>query len=193
MSETSQRLWLSLVPKPVQRSLLSHGWERRRLSPLVRHDWPRRFLHIQRPRNIWKRLLWKIYALIIVLPLVSVTGNWKWKLLSCVQLVATPWTVQSMEFCRQDARVGSHSLLQGVFPTQGLDPGLHHCRRILYQLSHHGSPSVTQAHIILWISVCKVKQLVYWNKWYNFFRFYWGKWQCKKQCKITYILVCSNF
>ena len=36
--------------------------------------------------------------------------------------------------------VGSLSLLQGVFPTQGLNPGLLHCRRILYQLSHKGSP-----------------------------------------------------
>ena len=36
--------------------------------------------------------------------------------------------------------VGSLSLLQGVFPTQGLNPGLPHCRRILYQLSHKGSP-----------------------------------------------------
>ena len=38
------------------------------------------------------------------------------------------------------ARVGS--LLQGVFPTQGWNPGLPHCRRILYQLSHRGSPSL---------------------------------------------------
>ena len=36
--------------------------------------------------------------------------------------------------------VGSLSLLQGNFPTQGLKPGLPHCRRILYQLSHKGSP-----------------------------------------------------
>jgi len=35
---------------------------------------------------------------------------------------------------------GSHSLLQGIFPTQGLNPGLPHCRQILYQLSHKGSP-----------------------------------------------------
>ena len=31
-------------------------------------------------------------------------------------------------------------LLQGIFPTQGLNPGLPHCRRILYQLSYKGSP-----------------------------------------------------
>ena len=36
--------------------------------------------------------------------------------------------------------VGCHALLQGIFPTQGSNPGLPHCRRILYHLSHQGSP-----------------------------------------------------
>ena len=40
----------------------------------------------------------------------------------------------------QTTGVGSLSLLQGIFPTQGLNPGLPHRRRILYQLSHKGSP-----------------------------------------------------
>ena len=35
--------------------------------------------------------------------------------------------------------VGCHALLQGIFPTQGLNPGLPHCRRILYHLSHQGT------------------------------------------------------
>jgi len=35
--------------------------------------------------------------------------------------------------------VGCHALLQGIFPTQGLNPGLPHCRWILYHLSHQGS------------------------------------------------------
>jgi hypothetical protein len=35
--------------------------------------------------------------------------------------------------------VGSLSLLQGIFPTQGSNPGLPHCRQILSQLSHKGS------------------------------------------------------
>ena len=39
--------------------------------------------------------------------------------------------------------VGCHALLQGIFPTQGLNPGLPHCRWILYQLSHQGSPSIS--------------------------------------------------
>ena len=35
--------------------------------------------------------------------------------------------------------MGSLSLLQGIFPTQGLNPGLPHYKWILYQLSHKGS------------------------------------------------------
>ena len=40
----------------------------------------------------------------------------------------------------QNTRVGSLSLLQGIFPTRGANPGLPHCRRVLYHLSHKGSP-----------------------------------------------------
>ena len=40
----------------------------------------------------------------------------------------------------QNPGVGSLSLLQGIFPTQGSNPGLPHCRQILCQLSHKGSP-----------------------------------------------------
>ena len=40
--------------------------------------------------------------------------------------------------------VGSLSLLQGIFPTQGSNPGLPHCRWILYQLSLKGSPRVLE-------------------------------------------------
>ena len=38
--------------------------------------------------------------------------------------------------------VGSHSLLQRIFPTQGLNSGLTHCRKILYHLSHQGSSTM---------------------------------------------------
>ena len=41
----------------------------------------------------------------------------------------------------QNPGVGSLSLLQGIFPTQGLNLGLPHCRRILYQVSQKGSPN----------------------------------------------------
>ena len=40
--------------------------------------------------------------------------------------------------------VGCHSLLQGIFPTQGLNPGLPHCRRILHQLSHQGNSTILE-------------------------------------------------
>ena len=36
--------------------------------------------------------------------------------------------------------VGCHAFLQGIFLAQGSNPGLPHCRQILYQLSHQGSP-----------------------------------------------------
>ena len=36
--------------------------------------------------------------------------------------------------------VAMHALLKGILPTQGLNPGLLHCRWILYQLSYLGSP-----------------------------------------------------
>ena len=40
----------------------------------------------------------------------------------------------------KNAGVGCHALLQRIFPTQGLNPGLPHCRQILYCLSHERSP-----------------------------------------------------
>ena len=39
----------------------------------------------------------------------------------------------------QNAGVDNHSILQGIFPTQGSNPGLRHCRRVRFQLSHKGS------------------------------------------------------
>ena len=51
----------------------------------------------------------------------------------CVRLFVTPWTIQSMEFSRPE--YWSHSLLQGIFPTQESKWDLLHCRQILYQLS----------------------------------------------------------
>ena len=44
----------------------------------------------------------------------------------------------------QNTGAGSFSLLQGIFPTQGLNPGLPHCRQIFYQLSHKGSPRILE-------------------------------------------------
>ena len=38
----------------------------------------------------------------------------------------------------KNAEVGCHALLQGIFPTQGSNQGLPHCKHILYHLSQHG-------------------------------------------------------
>ena len=49
----------------------------------------------------------------------------------------SPWN-----FPGQNTGVSSLCLLQGIFPTQGSNPGLPRCRWILYQLSHKGSPRI---------------------------------------------------
>ena len=50
-----------------------------------------------------------------------------------------PWDSQG-----RNTQVGCHALLQGIFPTWGSNPGLLHCRQILYQLSYQGSPQLTE-------------------------------------------------
>ena len=50
----------------------------------------------------------------------------------------SPWNSQG-----QNTGVHCLSLLQGIFPTQGLNPGLPHCRQI-YQLNHKGSPGIPE-------------------------------------------------
>ena len=50
--------------------------------------------------------------------------------------------------------VGSHSLLQGIFLTQGLNPGLQRCRRILYHLSHQGWSQIPSAQMSHSLCVC---------------------------------------
>ena len=42
----------------------------------------------------------------------------------------------------KNTEVSCHALLQEIFPTQGSNPGVPHCRQILYWLSHQGSPSL---------------------------------------------------
>ena len=69
-----------------------------------------------------------------------------WKLKSLVMSdslwphgLYSPWNSPG-----QYTGVGSLSLLQGFFPTQGLNSGLPHVRRILYQLSHQESPRILE-------------------------------------------------
>ena len=58
---------------------------------------------------------------------------------SCLTLCDPPWNSPG-----QNTGVGSLFLLQRTFPTHGLNPGLLCCRRILYQLSHKGSPRILE-------------------------------------------------
>ena len=62
----------------------------------------------------------------------SVVSNSLW-----LQGLYSPWNSPG-----QATGVSGLSLLQGIFPTQGLNPSLPHCRLILYQLSHKGSPQL---------------------------------------------------
>ena len=65
--------------------------------------------------------------------------NWKWKSLSHVRCFAIPWNSPG-----QNTGVGNLSLLQGIFPTQASNPGLPHCRQILYQLNHKENPIILE-------------------------------------------------
>ena len=59
--------------------------------------------------------------------------------------------------------VGSHSLLQGIFPVQGSNSGLSHCRQILYHQNHHGSPplltTLLTRNTVSSMKMCKEPQL----------------------------------
>ena len=57
-----------------------------------------------------------------------------WRGLLCPPLIR-PW-----DFPGKNTGVGCCFLLQGIFPIQGLNPGLPHCRQMLYHLSHQRSP-----------------------------------------------------
>ena len=80
------------------------------------------------------------------LPWITQVGPvWKRYLLSCVQLFAAHELWPTRLLCPWDSPgkmtgVGCHALLQGIFPTQGLNPGLLHCRQILHCLSHREAP-----------------------------------------------------
>ena len=64
----------------------------------------------------------------------------KWKSLSPVWLFANHGLQNPWNSAGQNTGVGSCSLLQRIFPTQGSNPCLPHCRWILYQLGHKESP-----------------------------------------------------
>ena len=61
------------------------------------------------------------------------------RLLHARQHGDSPWG-----FSRQEYWMGSHALLQEIFPIQGSNPGLSHYSQILYHLSHQGNPRILE-------------------------------------------------
>ena len=74
---------------------------------------------------------------------INPNGKWTWKLLSSVWVFVTPWTIYTpWNSLGLNTGVGSHSLLQEIFPNQGSNL-LAHCRQILYQAEPQGKPKNT--------------------------------------------------
>ena len=135
---------------------------------LPRIPFPIRLPHSTKPSSLWKHLFYIKYLFItslvaqLVKNLPAKRETWVrslgWedpleKIHSSILAWRIPWTVArqaplSMEFSRQEYWSGVHALLQGIFPTQGSNPGLPLCRQILYCLSNQGSwwKHITQCH-----------------------------------------------
>ena len=76
-----------------------------------------------------------------------------------------PWTVaHQAPSSGKNTGVSSHSLLQGIFPTQGSNPGILYCRQILYYLSHQGRP---QIHLSVYNFICQLYLNKAGKKWKN--------------------------
>ena len=93
----------------------------------------------------------KVFFPIVIIEEES--GKKEVKLHSCARLFAISWIVAcqappSMGFSRQEYGVGCHFLFQGIFPTQGLNPGRLHCRLTLYSFSHQGVYLVSERIMI---------------------------------------------
>ena len=86
------------------------------------------------------------------MPNTSSTSLVKVKVTQLVRLFVTPWAVArqaclSMKFSKQEYWSGLSFPSPGIFLVQGSNPGVLHCRQILYHLSHQGSPSTS----LFWI------------------------------------------
>ena len=117
-----------------QASLLNY------LSPTVRvaFDLQRQGVHISQGRFIscasWRQGSVNFLPASTASPETS-TQNSEVKVAQSCATLCKP-----MDYPGQNTGVSSLSFLQGIFPNQGSNPGLPHCRQILYQLSHKGSP-----------------------------------------------------
>ena len=73
--------------------------------------------------------------------------------------ILLPWN-----FPGKSTRVGFHFLLQGIFPTQGSNPGLPHCRQTLYHLSHQRLAKEFQKNVYCFIEYAKTFDCLDHNK-----------------------------
>ena len=81
--------------------------------------------------------------------LLVVTELWvKYLGFCCWSYVKVKAAQSCLTLCDPMEGVGNCSLLQGIFPAQGSNPGLQHCRQILYQLSYEGSPCYSGCKIL---------------------------------------------
>ena len=80
--------------------------------------------------------------------------------IDCSLPLLCPW-----DFPGNSTGVDCHFLLQGIFPTQGSNPGLPHCRQTLYCLSHQGSPVSSPNQLmfllLLWCDLLWSHQHIY--------------------------------
>ena len=84
-----------------------------------------------------------LYSVVSRCECLKSPGQWKCYLLSHVWLFKTPWTRAHQAspsvgriYLGKDTGVGSHSILQEIFPNQGLNAGLLHCRQEMVILHH---------------------------------------------------------
>ena len=86
-----------------------------------------------------------IFFFLLLLSLATFLSLVVVQLLSSVRLLQPHGLQPTRLLCPWDSPgkntgVDCHFLLQGIFPTQELNPGLLHCRQIFYQLNYQGSP-----------------------------------------------------
>ena len=87
-------------------------------------------------------------------------------LLSPVQLFVTLWTAArqaplSMGSPGRNTGMHYHALLKGNFQVQGLNPDLMHCKRILHQLSHQGSPPKRKGQSIIDVNFHELASVIF--------------------------------
>ena len=96
-------------------------------------------------KNVCEIIKWVIFAMLHFYPNLlkrSKSESESWSVISNSlgsHRLYSPWNSPG-----QNTGVGSLSLLQGIFLTQGSNPGLPHCGWIIYQLSHRGNPRILE-------------------------------------------------